>query len=119
MGCVRVVSSLLMVARLMVPGSLAMVVSGVAVMFGSLAVMVNCLLGHGCFPFPNERIAITAPHDKHSTRGKFRPLLLAVTDGITERLLPLVISSGQRGSRTTGSPRQCRRDGNARAPGVV
>ena len=52
MGCVGVMSSLLMVARLMVSGSLAMVVGGVGVMFGSLAVMLNCLLGHGCFPFP-------------------------------------------------------------------
>ncbi|MBV8755131.1 MAG: hypothetical protein JO328_19935 [Hyphomicrobiales bacterium] len=52
MGCVGVMSSLLMVARLVVPGSLAMVAGGVAVMFGSLAVVLNRLLGHGCFPFP-------------------------------------------------------------------
>ena len=52
MGCVGVMSSLLMVARLVVAGGLAMVAGGVGVMFGSLAVVLNCLLRHGCFPFP-------------------------------------------------------------------
>jgi hypothetical protein len=45
---VRMVSGLVVVTRLVMPGGLTMVVRGVFVVLGGFQMMLRCLLRHGC-----------------------------------------------------------------------
>ncbi len=45
---VRMVSGLVVVTRLVMPGGFTMMVRGVFMVLGGFQVMLRCLLGHGC-----------------------------------------------------------------------